>query len=166
MTAIISAMFAMIFMLFYEPLFTPYITNQYGIDKTKVGYFLAIGCFTYAFGSPLVGVLCSKIDRKYITQIAFFLCGISLLIFGPSPSLGIPPKLGITLAGIGLLGFSVAFLFVPLLPEIIGAVAEKEGLENSPFLADKASGIYNGAYGIGNCLAPIIGGTLASAKNA
>lgn len=70
-----------------------------------------------------------------------------------------------TLAGIGFLGFSVAFLFVPLLPEIIAAVAEKEGLENSPFLSDKASGIYNSAYGVGNCLAPIIGGAITGAFN-
>ena len=51
---------------------------------------------------------------------------------------------------------------MPLLPEIIAAVAEKEGLENSPFLSDKASGIYNSAYGIGNCLAPIIGGAITA----
>lgn len=65
-----------------------------------------------------------------------------------------------SLAGIGCLGFSVAFLFVPLLPEIISSVAEKNNLENSPFLSDKASGIYNSAYGVGNCLAPIIGGAI------
>jgi MFS family permease len=63
----------------------------------------------------------------------------------------------------GGVGFSTAFLFVPLLPEIIAAVSEKEGIENSPFLADKASGIYNSAYGIGNCLAPILGGAIADA---
>jgi len=50
---------------------------------------------------------------------------------------------------------------VPLLPEIIAAVSEKEGLEASPFLCDKASGIYNSAYGVGNCLAPIIGGLIS-----
>lgn len=66
-----------------------------------------------------------------------------------------------SLCGIGLLGFSVAFLFVPLLPEIIAAVSETNNLENSPFLSDKASGIYNSAYGIGNCLAPIVGGAIA-----
>jgi MFS family permease len=164
MTAIVSAMFAMIFMLFYEPVFTPYIVAQKWIEEDNVGYTLAIGCFTYAVGSPLVGVLCSKIQRKYITLMAFFLCGLSLFIFGPSPSFGFKPSLAFTLVGIGMLGFSVAFLFVPLLPEIISSVAEKEGLENSPFLADKASGIYNGAYGIGNCLAPIIGGAITAAK--
>jgi hypothetical protein len=98
--------------------------------------------------------------------MAFFFCGISLLMFGPSIILGIKPTLAWTLVGIGFLGFSVAFLFVPLLPEIISSVSEKEGLENSPFLADKASGIYNGAYGVGNCLAPIIGGGIAAARNA
>jgi MFS family permease len=77
--------------------------------------------------------------------------------------LGLKPSLALTLVGTGALGFSVAFLFVPLLPEIIASVAEKEGLENSPFLADKASGIYNSAYGIGNCLAPIIGGAISDA---
>ena len=34
----------------------------------------------------------------------------------------------LSLTGIGFLGFSVAFLFVPLLPEIIAAVSEKEVL--------------------------------------
>lgn len=60
MTAIIAAMFAMVFMLFYEPIYTPYINQEYGIPEDDVGYLLVIGCFTYAFGSPLVGVLCSK----------------------------------------------------------------------------------------------------------
>lgn len=161
MTAIVSSMFAMIFMLFYEPVFTNYIAIQQGwVAKDNVGYCLAIGCFTYAFASPLVGVLCSKIARRYVTCMAFVFCAISLFLLGPSFMLSFPEKLGLSLAGIGCLGFSVAFLFVPLLPEIIAAVAEKNNLENSPFLSDKASGIYNSAYGIGNCLAPIIGGAI------
>lgn len=128
---------------------------------------MAIGCFTYAFGSPLVGVLCTKVQRKYVTCIAFILCSISLMLMGPSSLiLGLKPSLALTLVGTGALGFSVAFLFVPLLPEIIASVAEKEGLENSPFLADKASGIYNSAYGVGNCLAPIIGGAISDAHGA
>jgi len=164
MTAIVASMFAMIFMLFYEPIFTPYIKEEFGIPEEKVGYLLVIGCFTYAFGSPIVGLLCSKFERKYITCVAFILCSFSLLLTGPSQMiLHLPKKLWLTLVGTGALGLSVAFLFVPLLPEIIAAVAEKEGLENSPFLSDKASGIYNSAYGIGNCLAPIIGGTISSA---
>ena len=163
MTAIISSMFAMIFMLFYEPVFTEYLVERNWVKEDNVGYCLAIGCFTYATASPLVGMLCAKIQRRYITCFAFLLCSISLFLLGPSKTFHFPETLGFTLAGIGCLGFSVAFLFVPLLPEIIASVAEKEGLENSPFLSDKASGIYNSAYGIGNCLAPILGGAISSA---
>jgi predicted MFS family arabinose efflux permease len=107
-----------------------------------------------------VGILCQKIKRRYVTLGAFIFCGFSMFLLGPSELLDLPPKLGLTLAGVGAVGCSVAFLFVPLLPEIITSVAEKEGIEESPFLSDKASGIYNSAYGIGNCLAPIIGGAI------
>jgi MFS family permease len=91
MTAIISSMFAMIFMLFYEPVFTAYIAvQQKWVAKDNVGYCLAIGCFTYAFASPLVGLLCSKIARRYITCMAFVLCSISLFLLGPSYLLDFP----------------------------------------------------------------------------
>lgn len=62
-----------------------------------------------------------------------------------------------------LLGFSSPFVFVPLISEIIDAVREKEGIPESPFLNDKASGLYNGAYGVGTFLAPLIGSALFEA---
>jgi MFS family permease len=88
MTAIISAMFAMIFMLFYEPVFTPYIVANRWMEEDNVGYCLAIGCFTYAFASPLVGVLCGKVQRRYVTCMAFVFCSISLFLLGSSPTFG------------------------------------------------------------------------------
>ncbi len=44
--------------------------------------------------------------------------------------------------------------------EIMAAVQEKEKLQDSPFLNDKASGLFNFAYGFGNFLAPMIGAAL------
>lgn len=67
------------------------------------------------------------------------------------------------MTGIGLLGFSVSFVFVPLLPEIVSAISDATGMEETPFLCDKASGIFNSAYGIGNCLAPLVGAALTKA---
>lgn len=160
MTAIISSMFAMIFMLFYEPVLSKYLTDHFDVSENVVGYYFSIGCFTYAFASPFVGLLCSRIPRRYVTLAAFLMVAISMYLLGPSELLDFPDKLGLTLAGIGFLGFSVSFVFVPLLPEIVSAVSEKEGIEQTPFLCDKASGIFNSAYGIGNCLAPLVGAAL------
>lgn len=163
MTAIVSSMFAMVFMLFYEPVLSKYLVDDYDVSENVVGYLFSIGCFTYAFASPIVGILCSKIPRRYVTLFAFLMVTVSMFLLGPSIALHIPKKLGVTLAGIGLLGFSVSFVFVPLLPEIVSAVSEKEGIEQTPFLCDKASGLFNSAYGIGNCAAPLIGAALTQA---
>jgi MFS family permease len=160
MTAIISSMFAMVFMLFYEPVLSNYLEHHFDVSENVVGYLFSIGCFTYAFASPFVGIMCAKIPRRYVTLSAFLMVTISMFLLGPSTVLNIPDKLGVTLAGIGALGFSVSFVFVPLLPEIVAAVSEKEGIEQTPFLCDKASGIFNSKYGIGNCAAPLIGAAL------
>ena len=65
----------------------------------------------------------------------------------------------------GILGFSIAFVFVPQLGEIIAAIQEKEKIEESPFLNDKASGMFNAAYGFGNFLAPMIGAAIYKSKD-
>jgi MFS family permease len=69
--------------------------------------------------------------------------------------------LGLTIAGLALLGVACATIFCPLLAEIIEAVQEKEGLEEHPQLNDKATGLFNGSYAIGCIIAPIYGGALA-----
>lgn len=129
MTAIISSMFAMIFMLFYEPVLSNYLIHNFGVSDNVVGYYFSIGCFTYAFASPFVGIMCARIPRRYVTLSAFLMVAISMFLLGPSEVLHFPNQLGLTLGGIGFLGFSVSFVFVPLLPEIVAAVSEKEGIE-------------------------------------
>jgi MFS family permease len=123
MTAVIAAMFAMIFMLFYEPVLTPYIAvTREWTNEDNVGYFLAIGALTYAFSSPLVGYLCTITKRRYITCFSFINCAIAMFLLGPSHVLSFPKEFGFTIAGIAYLGFSSGFINTPLLPEIISAV--------------------------------------------
>lgn len=56
------------------------------------------------------------------------MASIALLLFGPSAFLGLPPNLSIMLTGFYFLAGCIAFIYVPILAEIIAAVAEKEGL--------------------------------------
>jgi len=162
--AIISSWFAMIFMLFYEPVFIPYVEEQYGLKEDIVGLVLALGCLSYAVGCPVVAVISKKMPRKYLTGFSFIFIAGSLILAGPSYwLLGIKPNLAMTLIGWVGLSFSCAFTFVPLLPEMIEEVGKKEGLEDSPSLADKAAALYNVSYGVGNFIAPIIGGYISTA---
>lgn len=71
--------------------------------------------------------------------------------------------MGILIAGISILGVSIALIFVPLLSEIIEAVQEKEGLGEDPILNDKASALFNASYATGCIIAPILGGALKQA---
>ena len=62
--------------------------------------------------------------------------------------------------GMILLGFACALIFVPLLPEIIDAIQEKEKIGENNELNDKASSMFNISYALGCLIAPILGGVL------
>ena len=54
-------------------------------------------------------------------------------MFGPSKLLGLPQgNLPLTITGMMLTGVTTATVFVPLLAEIIEAIEEKEGVQDSP----------------------------------
>lgn len=102
MTAIISSMFAMIFMLFYEPVLSKYLQTAYDVSENvvgklysfrliRLGYYFSIGCFTYALASPFVGIMCAKIPRRYVTLSAFLMVSISMFLLGPSEVLNFTP---------------------------------------------------------------------------
>jgi MFS family permease len=154
----VSSMFAMIFMLFMDTIYSNYLILV-GVPETSVGYFFALACLVYSIFAPLVGILCNYIAKPYLTQFAFIMSFVSLILFGPSQVLGIPQKLWIMILGNALNGFAVSFVFVPLLAEIIDAVKDKEGIEgDNEQVSDLASGMFNTSYAIGCLIAPILGG--------
>ena len=58
-------------------------------------------------------------------------------------------------------GFFSAFMLVPMIPELIASIEEKEdNLRSNSHVSDKASALFNVSYAIGASLAPIIGGGL------
>jgi MFS family permease len=64
------------------------------------------------------------------------------------------------IVGMILLGFACSLIFVPLLPEIISAVQDKEKIGENNELNDKASSVFNVSYATGCLIAPILGGAL------
>lgn len=88
---------------------------------------------------------------------------VSLIMFGPSQLLNFPQSIPLMLVGNSLGGFSVSFIFVPLLAEIIEVVKEKENIpDDDEYLneqvSDLSSGVFNTSYALGCLVAPILGG--------
>lgn len=160
MMASVSSIFAMIFMLFTDTIFTNYALSV-GVSEDYIGFVFAMPCLVYTISAPLVGLLCKRIRRMYLTQVAFLLSFVGLVLLGPSEVFGLPQTLGLILTGFNVLGFAISLIFVPLLSEVVDAVKEKEGLtEESDQLNDLASGFFNTSYAIGCLLAPVLGGVL------
>jgi MFS family permease len=67
-------------------------------------------------------------------------------------------SLGLNLAGMALLGSACSFIFVPLLPEIINSVMDKEEIGENEELNDKGASVFNFSYALGCLIAPILGG--------
>jgi MFS family permease len=127
MMASVSSIFAMIFMLFIDTIFSNYLLSIH-VNENYIGYIYAAPCGIYAVMAPLVGKLCEYVDKIYLTQFAFFMSFIGLILFGPSQVLGFPQTFTLVMIGNCIDGFAISFIFVPLLSEIVDAVKEKEGI--------------------------------------
>jgi MFS family permease len=63
--------------------------------------------------------------------------------------------------GFIFLGINFATVFVPLLPDVIDAIEEKEGKRDYAMINDKASVAFNIACSLGTIIGPILGGVLS-----
>ena len=84
MMAVVSAIFAMMFMLFFDGILTMHLINDMEISENSAGYFFGLICATYALSSPFVGCLTSFFPRRWLTFGAFLIASVALLMFGPS----------------------------------------------------------------------------------
>ena len=127
MFACTAAIFAMVFTFFIEPIYSNYLISI-GFSENYIGYAFASCCFFYTIMAPIVGKLCKIVPKILLTQFAFIAAFISLIVIGPSQFLGFKESATLSVIGYSMLGFSVSFIFIPLLSEINEAVKVKEGI--------------------------------------
>ena len=80
----------------------------------------------FGIGALVAGKLCSLIHRLYVINIGLLFIGLSITLVGPSQFLNIPSKIPIMYAGMFCDGFFSAFMFVPIIPELIATMEEQE----------------------------------------
>ncbi len=67
MVAAVSAIFAMVFMLFMGPIIAPYYTNDLGVNVNKVGYLMFIPNLVYSLSCTLVSYFTKCVSRVVLT---------------------------------------------------------------------------------------------------
>lgn len=84
MMSIASAMFAMMFMLFFDGILTMHLISDLDVGENSAGYFFGLICATYALSSPFVAVFLTFISRQWLSFISFGVAAGALLMLGPS----------------------------------------------------------------------------------
>lgn len=160
MLSLVSAVITLILTLFFDGILANHLI-AIGIDESLVGYLFGSIALVYAFSSPIVSILARKMPTRYITQASYIISFVALILLGPSKFFHFPyNSVPMTIAGLGILGFTTATVFVPLLSEIIDAIEEKENCRGNAIINDKASALFNTAGAIGTIIGPIIGGIM------
>ena len=117
--AILVPFIACIFLLYFGPILAPEL-RRLGVPDKYSGYSLAICWTCYAIGCFIAGFLCQIMPRRYLVLFSILLAALSLFIVGPAKFL--PDDVYLIFIGLGLLGFGIAGITVPVLPEMIDAV--------------------------------------------
>jgi len=122
---IIAKPLAAVCLHFLDPILSLHM-EELGWSEDDTGFVFALYALTWAIGSLMAGCICQHVNRRVVIFLSFITLSMSLLLVGPSAILGLPLSNQIVLPGFILLGFSVAGCYVPLIPEIVDAVAEIE----------------------------------------
>jgi predicted MFS family arabinose efflux permease len=109
---------AIISIVYLDPILAVQLTSM-GMNEDNVGFVFAIIGGAFGVGSPVSGWVCTRVNRTIVMQLAIVMLPFSILLCGPSAFLGLPDVIWIMMIGIFMLGWSAAFLFVPVTPEII-----------------------------------------------
>ncbi|SPO29811.1 probable aflatoxin efflux pump AFLT [Ustilago trichophora] len=125
----------------------PEVTNQFK-TFSDVGWYGSAYLLTSTCFQPLFGRLYSRFPIKYVFVIAFTLFEIGSLICGVSQD-STTFIVGRAIAGLGMSGaYSGTMIIVTLISPV----------EKRPIMMS----VVGGAYGMGACVGPIVGGALTS----
>lgn len=159
----ISCTVICLFVAFKSSFLTPVLEHNFGIEQFWHGWILAIPAICYVFSAAVVGYIIDYAPRRIFLLVTFVVMLASLILMGPSYLLHLPKQVWIFFIGFGLNGIAQGFLFIPILPEVIDAIYQKNGIIEGEdeyidgIISDKAAGLYGSFYSLGVISAPLLG---------
>lgn len=125
-----------------------------------IGFSFAIPTLIYASTSPLIYLLTSKIRKPGVICLGYIVLSIGLLLTGPSEVLGIYNSPAFVILGLAVMGFGCGLIIIPVMPDIIESVLERDLDIDENQLNNNVSGLFIAFQGIGETSGPIMGSVL------
>ena len=107
-----------------EPIFAPRL-EEFGLTTMQIGYMFTIIPLTYIPSTMIVQYFPTWISRRFTLIWSALFLGCATFLNGPSQLLGMPNELTYIIYGQAFSGIFVAFLIIPVLPEMMNAAKDK-----------------------------------------
>ncbi|XP_059176646.1 uncharacterized protein LOC131956243 [Physella acuta] len=145
---------------FLDPTLAKHL-EQFNLSTSLIGLMFVITPCLYAVTSPVWGRISDSMNiNGTLITLGNLMCGLGLLVVGPSPFLPfLPVELWVIILGLVILGFFYALAIVPTMNcLLIGAI--ELGFENNLETYGIVVGLFNSIYYLGTFIGPMLGGVL------
>jgi len=154
--ASIAQFFNIFVLTFGQPIFGPRLEDDYHFPMAIIGLWFAIPTVAYVITGPFfLQILTKKFEFRATIMIGFLILFFGGIFIGPSKVFNFPDTSApMMLTGLAILGMGIAWTIVPIIPEMIDAIEEKDAAN------DKVSAIFSVSGGLGQIVSPLLAGYL------
>ena len=118
------------------------------MKEENVGLVFAVMGLSFFLGCMIAGKLCTLTSRVFVIQFGMFAISFCLLLVGPTKYItnyedNNKEEIYTITGGIFLVGVCVAFMYTPVIPEIVAEMIRVLGEKNKASISDRASALTN-----------------------
>ena len=148
---------------FLAPSLSLHLQN-YGYTPDFISLCFCIPSILYASIAPFMYLLTSRMPKRFVIQLGITLMGFGMFFVGTSKLMGFENDADFVLAGLCMIGVAAGMIAIPVLPEMLESIEEKEELGYDPDkMTDVISSLFVTSTGVGEAIGPIVSSLLIDA---
>ncbi|KAG1685535.1 MFS-type transporter SLC18B1 [Nymphon striatum] len=163
---------------FFDVSLAVFMSDYFGVSASNIGLILLFLVGIYAFLSPIIGIILEKYGHGgLILVLGCFIAAPAFIFIGPIPILAIGHNIWLTMAGLIVIYFASALMYIPGMSVCFDMALKKyfrsantiyltlfraKGVEDNVQTRSFISGAFVMAGNFGNLLGPFLGGVLMS----
>lgn len=142
-----------------DPTIANFLSDYYFLNQIQIIYVFIIMSIFYII--PLIFFLKQPKFLKNIKNSLYIIMGFAMTCFGymlvGPDNLLFDKSLDLACMGQAIINFGSAFIFIPIIPELI-MLGEEIVPDQNMLICDMASGLYSAVYYMGNAVGPLYSG--------